>query len=388
MKKYWELFKYPLIIFIIWRTIIFLVSYLAIHFIPQFGNMYPYANTVLETTGLPSWIWSFGGFDGVHYLRIAQNGYQDAYYQAFFPLYPTLIKLLNIFPKDLSLDKRVFVDKTYFYTGIILSNIFLLVSLLVLKITTGKKNFLWHSLLILSFPTAYYFGATYTESLFLLLLLLFVYFLKNKKYIVAGVIVGIASATRVIGILFLPVLIIQMLDDIIKNKSKITSKILLTLLISPSGLIIYMCYLWRRFNNPLIFISSQPGFGAERSGLPIITFPQVVFRYIKMFISVKNEYQVFTILNEFVLSILVLGLIIWAFKRTDFGIWLLSLLIFLTPTLTGTLSSMPRYVLFSYILLVSSIVTWRPNVKLGLIGLMIIFQLILLALFSRGYWVS
>jgi len=88
--------------------------------IPHFGNSFPYADRVLAITGLPEWIWGWGGFDGVHYLRIAQNGYQDLYYQAFFPLFLLLIRIFNFFPR-LNLDPRLYVDPSFFYTGILLS---------------------------------------------------------------------------------------------------------------------------------------------------------------------------------------------------------------------------------------------------------------------------
>lgn len=82
MKKYSEI-KKILLIFLVWRVSLFIIAYLAQIFIPNWGGRFPYADRELEITGLPSWIWGFGNFDGVHYLRIAQNGYNFLASQAF-----------------------------------------------------------------------------------------------------------------------------------------------------------------------------------------------------------------------------------------------------------------------------------------------------------------
>jgi hypothetical protein len=370
-------------VFFVWRAMLFVIAYLAILFIPTFGNTFPYANTVLIPTGLPSWIWSFGNFDGVHYLRIAQNGYVDAFYQAFFPLFPVLIKLFNFFPRDLNMNRNIFVDKSYFYIGFLLANLFLLVSLWIYRKISNNTDYIWEILLILSFPTAFYFGAIYTESLFLLLLILFLFFLSKKNFLGAGLVTALASLTKVTGVLFLVPLVIAFFKE-----RKVDFRSVLSLVVAPLGLISYMGYLWVSFGNPLFFLTSQPGFGAGRSALPIVTLPQVFWRYFKMFVTVKDPTQFMTITNEFVFSAVILGIIIWSFKKVSIERWWLALLFYLVPTLTGTLSSMPRYVLFSYILLIPVIMTWPKRVKLFLVIVMWLIQTVLLSLFTRGYWIA
>ncbi|MCE7898017.1 hypothetical protein DYH11_02270, partial [Candidatus Microgenomates bacterium CPR3] len=39
----------------------------------------------------------WGYFDGVHYLRLVENGYVDTGTQAFFPLYPMLVRAFSSF---------------------------------------------------------------------------------------------------------------------------------------------------------------------------------------------------------------------------------------------------------------------------------------------------
>src|SRR5690242_7110394 len=82
-------------LFFIWRVFTFVAAAIAPKLLPAFGNRFPYVE-ILRETGLPHWIWSFGNFDGVHYLRIAKDGYAYQYTQAFFPLYPILIKIVSV----------------------------------------------------------------------------------------------------------------------------------------------------------------------------------------------------------------------------------------------------------------------------------------------------
>ena len=384
--------KKTLYLFLSWRFLLFLIAFVAILVIPKFGSSFPYANTVLEPTKLPSWVWSFGNFDGVHYLRIAQNGYSDAYYQAFFPLFPLLIRFFNFFPRQAALNTQIFVDPSYFYTAIILVNLLLLMSIFVIGKIVDKKNFVWSVLLLLSFPTAFYFGAVYTESLFLIELLLFALFLKNKKYVFAAIAALFASATRLIGV----ILPLVLLFDVVKNEhllqdrswKKGFNKLILPLLISPLGLAGFMWYLWARFGNPLSFIGVQSGFGAGRSSLPIITLPQVFFRYLKMFATVESSYQLFSVSLEFSFALLGIFLLIWGFKKVNFSWWLFSALVYLLPTLTGTFSSIPRYLIFSYLVFIPALLKLSTVTRKALVIGMSIIQFILITLFTRGYWIA
>ena len=149
-----------------------------------------------------------------------------------------------------------------------------------------------------------------------------------------------------------------------------------------------MVYLWKTNGDPLVFLSSQPGFGANRSALPIVSLPQVFYRYFKMFMTVTNHYQLFTTINEFTFTAVFLVIILWAFRKIKLSYWLLAFLFFLIPTLTGTLLSMPRYVLLPFALLVPVIISRLAKYRVVLVVLMVILQIILLVFFTRGYWVA
>lgn len=381
--------------FIFWRLALFLISFLAVFLIPTFGGSFPYYNVVLQPTNLPSWIWGFGNFDGVHYLRIAQNGYNAQFSQAFFPLFPFLIHAFNFISKNPVLDTKIYVDPSYFFMGLVLSNIFFLFSLILfyklIRIDFNPKVAFGSLILLASFPTSFYFGSIYTESLFLFLVLGTFYFIRKGNFLAAGVFSALASATRVLGLLLLPVLLVEIYMRIKKQEIKLHSEILTKaitgILIAPFGALLYMLYLRLNFDNPLYFLTSQPAFGAQRSE-NLIFPPQVLYRYFKIFMTVPLETQLFFNASlEFAFTtVILIGILLFIKKlRISYLIFILGSLVI--PTLTGTLSSMPRYSLMAFLLLPYTVQSLQRYYLL-LVGFFMIIGIILVGLFTRGYWVA
>lgn len=393
------MFSKIIALFLTWRIDLFLVAALASLFLPGFGNRFPYADQVLKITGLPSWVWGFGNFDGVHYLRIAQNGYDAQYSQAFFPLYPLLIRFfanLNpFFQKNSMLDTRIYVDPSYFFSGLILANIFFLLGLILfyklISIDFDKKIALGSVILLTFFPTSFYFGSIYTESLFLFLVLGAFYFMRKNNFIVAGVFSALASATRIFGLLLVPVLLIEAYLKFKKREITDTgelAKMAVGILLAPFGALLYMLFLRLNFNNPLYFLTSQPLFGAERTTGNLIFLPQVIYRYIKIFITVPLSSPLF--LNaflEFIFTILVLVCLALFYKKMRLSYFIFTLGCLILPTLTGTLSSMPRYSLMGFLLLPFIVQAIKRYHSL-LLTIFITIGIVLISFFIRGYWIA
>jgi Gpi18-like mannosyltransferase len=393
MKKFWKEFRKIFYLFLFWRLLLFVFSYVSTIVIPKFGEWFPYADRVLRITGLPNWIWGFGNFDGVHYLRIAQNGYDYIPSQAFFPLYPILIRFFNILPKIPGLDTQIYVDPSYFITALILTNLIFLFAMFAfykfVSLEFNKKIAFISLLFLLAFPTAFYFGAVYTESLFLLVVSASLFFLRRKKYILAGIFAALASATKVVGIMLFLLFLIELYFEYKKRiLGKDLAKKMLGLVISPLGLISYMTYLKYQFADALYFVSAQPMFKAERSDKPFILLPQVLYRYARIFTNVPLFSHQFNIaVLEVVMSLAPLVFLVIYYKKIRFSYLIFTLGVLIIPTLTGTLTSMPRYALTAF-LLIPYFVKFFPTITKWLIPIMAILQVVLLSLFIRGYWVA
>ena len=387
MKKLTD-FKLVLVLFSVWRVATLLVSFLATIVIPKWGGWFPYPDKVLIPTGLPSWIWGFGNFDGVHYLRIAQDGYIAANSQAFFPLYPLLIRFLNIFPKSTTLDTSIYTDPSYFFTGFILANILFIFALYffykLVRMDFGERIGYLSLILLLVFPTSYYFGSVYTESLFLLLAASSIFYIRKRNFILGGVLAGLASGTRILGIMLFPLLIVE----IFRVGRAERYKALIGAALAPLGAIFYMLYLKAVTGDFLYFLTAQPGFGAERSAKPFILLPQVIYRYFKIFLALPiTSMKFFNAGLEFVFALVPLALLVIFWKKMRLSYWIFTLGVLILPTLTGTFSSMPRYALMGFLLfphIAQKLGKYfiPVSILLGLLGV------ILIGLFTRGYWVA
>jgi len=356
-------------LFFIWRILLFFVAFITPQFITQFKTSFPYYKEVLIDSGLPHFLWSFGNFDGVHYLRIAQDGYAYQYTQAFFPLYPILVNLFSHVTFGNYLLSALFISNIAFFLGLIL--FFVLV-----KKNFNEKIAMWSSVFLLSFPTSFFFGSVYTEGIFFFLIVWAFYLYDEGKIMQASIIGIFTSLSRLIGIFMAPALFY--------SKKKINYW---PLFIVPFGLLSYMIFLHINFNNPFYFLTAQSVWGQERSTTELILLPQVFFRYIKILLT-TNGILFVNALFELSITIFSLLLLIRITKRVNIQWLIFSYLAILTPTLTGTLTSMPRYVLIIFPIFISLALIKSQIIKISVVSISIILLIISTALFTQGYWVA
>lgn len=400
------MWKIILTVFLIWRIALFFIAAFGGNFL-DFVPRFPYADVFLFPSKLPQWFWSFANFDGVHYLTIAKSGYSAQFTQVFFPLYPILIAILSTILPFNKILIGLFISNIFF-----VAMLFMLVKLLALDF---KSNLIITVLLILiSFPTSFYFGSLYTESFFVFLVLGSFYSARTNRWWLAGVFGALAGATRFVGIFLLPALLWEWNQQHskykisnIKNTNKKSNIIkrtinfLLTIIIStlrspvlyivPIGLISYMVYLFIKHNDPLYFWHVQPVFGAFRSGSGIVLLPQVFFRYARMIVTVSpSSPAFFNAAFELLATLVAIVLLLIAqMKKVRISYLIFSWLAVLTPTFTGTLSSMPRYILVAfpiYIALALQLHTKMATILTVFVSCILLSLLVIL--FTSGRWVA
>lgn len=373
-----------LLFFLVWKIILILVLLLSIRFIPlAVSDRYLGGGSI--NNKLAPQLFSWANFDGEHYLSISIFGYKGLE-QAFFPVYPLLI---SIFAKPFSQDLlSSLINSTI--VGLIISNASFLIALLFLYdlilIDFSKKIAFLIIILIVFFPTSFYFGALYNESLFLLLTVLSFYSARKKRWFLAGIFGMIASATRIFGILLLPALLIEAY----LQKEKISKSFWLMLI--PLGLGAYMMYQYLTIGDPLAFYHIQPLVGEQRQS-NLVILPQVYFRYIKMIFTVDLNNPIYqTILLEFATGIVFFILPIYGyFKKIRLSYLFYGLVGFLITTVQGSFSSTPRYVLvfFPSFIALALFINQLPKLYKIIILFSFFIGLILeSALFFRVYWVA
>src|SRR5215210_2431025 len=155
----------------------------------------------------PALTQAFGGalsplarWDAVWYLRIADSGYGGSQTKAaFFPLYPLLVRGGG---ELLGGSHGARLLAAYLISlAALLAALVLLWRLVSLEL--GNPLARPTLLLLAVFPAALYFGAPYSESLFLLASVGAFYAARTGRFALAGVAVGAAVATRSAGLLLL-----------------------------------------------------------------------------------------------------------------------------------------------------------------------------------------
>jgi len=374
MKKLWEKDKkiifFILKIFIAWRLSLFLIEFLSKIIPLNKGYLGP----------LP-----WANFDGVHYLSIAENGY-GIYQQAFFPLFPLMIKLLSFL-----------VFRDYVLSGLFIVHLSFFIALYffykLVKLDYSEEAAKWSIMFLIFFPTSFFFASIYTESFSLMFIMASFYFVRKSNFILGSLLGGVSSATRLVGIFLLPSIIIEFWQ---KYKKKVSDRnkflFLITvsiILFSSSGLVLYVFYLWRVYQDPLLFVHSLPAFGVGRSGGEIILLPQVIFRYLKIFSTVPFfTHDVLIASLEISLFFIFLFILLLNVAKIRLSYLIFSLLAIMTPTFSGTLSSIPRYLLvvFPVFIILGSL---KSNLlKFSLLILSLVLLVILTSYFLRGYFIA
>ena len=392
--------KKVLIWWIWWRVGLLIVALAATGFI---GFFFPYPNFewLIELGRKIPLVWTWGGFDGIHYLTIAENGYIAEHTQAFFPVFPQLIRLA-----------KGFLGVNILESGLIVANLASLTAVLVfwrlLRLDYSEalsRRMLW---LFLLFPTSFYLVSVYSEGIFLALVFLSFLAARKGNWLAAGLIGAVAGATRPVGVFLLPALLVEywqqrvqsskfpVLAEVKPRAGKVQSLDandwinLFLIFLVPLGLGAYMIYLQQHFGDALMFLHSQPAFGADRSDKIVLLY-QVLWRYIKMLMTVQVwSLLYFRVVQELVSSLVFLILGIVSFKKVRLSYAVFAILSFITPTLTGTFSSMPRYVLvmFPAFIVLGQWFQKHRRLRWAWWGSSVILLVVDLSLFLTGRWVA
>jgi len=134
-----------------------------------------------------------------------------------------------------------------------------------LDLASPRTNFLssydtaalWTTVLLLAGPCSIFLYANFTESLFVLLLALFLYCIQARWWWRAALVAAFASASRSQGVLFGPLLALSYLLRGDGNLLKRLAGSAAMGLISAAGLACYILFLRSEFDDPLAFMHAQ-----------------------------------------------------------------------------------------------------------------------------------
>jgi hypothetical protein len=324
----------------------------------------------------------WGRWDAEHYLGIAKFGYSGTE-PAFFPFYPLLIRIVGAF------------TGSQLIAGLIISNAASFFALLYLyKLIEHEYN--RHvaqraTFYVSIFPTAIFFSAVYSESLFLFLTVASFYYVRERRWVLAGAFGFLAALTRAEGVLLAAPLFIEWVvaakeggreffrywvDDVVKP--------LIGMALVPLGLASYMAYLWVLSGDPLRFSHVQAHWGRH------FTPPWVSFANTVQKIAHAQAPQ--TIANqalELAFTLLMLTVLFVGMRRLRLSYVVYMALSIVIPMCTGSLLSMPRFalVLFPMFALFG---LWgaRPTFSNAYVAFSLPLLGLFTVLFADWYWVA
>lgn len=307
--------------------------------------------------GLARWI---DAWDGAWYRTITQHGYVIEHHfrsyesVAFFPLFPYLVRwtmLVTHLPYQL-----IGLGLNVLLTSLLVLVIYKLTHLLAVehKVRKGMAETISRlaAVFVLINPSAFFFVAYYADALLVLLVAAAVYAAYREKYWLAGLLAGLATAAKSIGVVGMPVILLiyaarhknQLLKAVRRDWLKLAGVCVLAF----NGLIAYMFYLWVRFGDPLVFIKVEKYWNRNVSGFFLNSIWGIWYEktFNPVYFKPMSNYLYELFLMSIPIAVVAFAVYLVVRHRLEYA-WLaaLSVLAVLIPMSTGTLQSLNRYVL-------------------------------------------
>ncbi|HUV03063.1 MAG TPA: glycosyltransferase family 39 protein [Desulfobacteria bacterium] len=322
------------------------------------------------------WNW----WDAPHYVYIAENGYtsvgEGRYFIVFMPLYPLLIRLVASVLGNYEVAALVISNLASLFAGVYLYRL----AKLDYSHSTALKSVFYYSI----FPTSYFLIAGYTESLFLLLAIGCFYYARKAKWLNAGVMGMLASATRITGLVLLPSLLYEYFSQHSKPGSRRVRDVFFIALVSV-GFVSYLIVNHVVFGDAFAFLAVQHEhwfkhiappwegllgaiwglFWRDTADKALIGGAELVFGLVGFF----------CIAYAFVIKL-----------RPSYTVYML--LTWLAVASTSYWLSMPRYLLslFPLFIVFALIADKREEWFYVLTTAFLLFFSFFLVLFTQGYW--
>ena len=341
-------------------------------------------------------------WDGVWFVKIAANGYAgNDGSVAFFPLYPLMVRWVGIVFDNNLVIAGILVSLACYFAAV-----YFLYRLVAARY--GGKVAYRTCLYLSIFPTAFYWQAVYSESMFLMLSAACILWSTEARWKLAGLAGLAAVLTRSAGFL----LIVPMALSYYEQrgwKLRRTDSSVASLLMIPEGLMVWMAYLSLGFGKPLLFAQVQDQW---RRYVAVPTFAlwkslEAAFQGARQLISGQTSHLYWPASNPgaavplAVANIANLGSFVVAGLAIAYGLRRLPVALsiyaivtigypLLFPATSMPLMSMPRFVLAAFPIFMSAALFTerRPRAHLIICVVSIVLCVALTAKFAIFSWVA
>ena len=370
-----------IVLTLIVKVCIFIVIFLGINFFPfaiGFHNanfVYPPGEHITFWTALKTW-------DGQHFTFLAEKGYMPN--QASDVVYP-------LFPVIVGFFRPIFLGNTI-VAGLVLANVFSLFAIILfylfVKSIYDEKAAFNSSLFLLAFPTSFYFSLIYSDSLFLLLSMIFMISLYQKWFIPALASAFLLPLSRAQGILFLLPLFVYLVMLNVKGgklKPGVFREYFIPLVML-AGYAAYFLFMKHYTGSFFTAFEIQDKYMVGHHSILKVLHP--IQWFTDNFVNINFTLHGFTtsIINRlFFLGFL--ALISPAVKKLDPVLLAFLLAMGLVPALTSNFIAYIRYILAAFPIFIVLAIVLKEKHYLLLVP-MIVLQTIFLLMHSLNFWVA
>lgn len=380
----------PAGVFVLSRVLFLLLTYFGV--VLFHPTVYPHPPMTAPQPSLGhQLLLSWQRWDTQWYLDIAQRGYAwrnpaGTTPAAFFPLYPALIHL-----------GVVLTHRSGLAVALLISNLAFLGALLYLWRLTAWElggEVAGRAILYLAvFPSAFFFFAGYTESLFLLLSVASFYYFRRQAWLAAGLFGGLAATTRVTGVLLALPFFYEYARVHNFSPRRMLQPALPAVLLIPLGVVLFMAYLARVAGNPLAFSLGQQAW--QKAFTPRLwlgltdTLHHLLAEPFASYFEAHNLINLAALLLFLAGTVLVARRLPAAYTLYLLAFWLVTLV---SPATAGgypvPLVSMERYVLSLFpVFMVLALLGRRPAVHDAYLVLGTGLLALLTVQFVNGWWI-
>ncbi|MEJ7791662.1 MAG: mannosyltransferase family protein [Gaiellaceae bacterium] len=332
---------------------------------------------------------AFAQWDARWFVQIADRGYAEVpEAAAFFPLYPAAVHAL------------AWVTGSTLVAGTLISLASAAVAAAVLaelaRLLLGERAVRDTVLYVALYPVAFVFTAVYSDALFLALAAASFLAAERGRPVLAGVLVGLATGTRLIGLALVPALALLLW----RGRGRVVR--LAPLLLAPAAVGLYALYLGRTIGDAEAFARAQVTWDRHAATLGpfggIVDAVQAAGRGLKTLASADAFGQEHTVslwnVSHLALLVAAVALTIVAWQRIGpaYGLYsAVSLVVILSAPATGfPLVSLPRLLLadFPVFLALAALTLDRPRARETILYSFAAAGAAAAIAFSRGIWIA
>ncbi|OGY81488.1 MAG: hypothetical protein A3F54_02560 [Candidatus Kerfeldbacteria bacterium RIFCSPHIGHO2_12_FULL_48_17] len=300
-------------------------------------------------------------FDSFWFIHTARIGYFFNEEEQFsnitsFPLYPALIAL-----------SAPLLGGNFIISALIISLFFLFASTAVLYKYTQKFHPeippLRPVIFLLIFPTAFFLNAAYAESLFLFLSITVFYLARNKYFVRAGFIAGLAALTRPQGVVLLVPLIVEYVATF--GAAGFKKPQWLSFLLIPAAFFGFFLFHWQKFGSPWLFFRVHEWFGRH----PVTLADGPFWTIIGVIIALFGLACMYFLLRRF---------------RLSYGLYMVGMLAM--PLASRSFMSLSRFLLVIFPIYFVLATIRHVEARYMWILVSLVLLLVNITFFVQGYW--